>query len=143
MEWTVYEQMLFFAYSVCLGAMIGIVLNIFSGFGRNRSRVYRFWLDVSFGFLAAIMLFLGSLVIMDGQLHPLLLTGVGIGLLLEHLTMGRYLSKATAIFCKYTRQVMSWIARIINGFSTRLFKTAVKLPQLCYKMRKKVKKEGN
>lgn len=89
------------------------------------------------------MLFLGSLVIMDGQLHPLLLIGVGIGLLLEHLTMGRYLSKATAFFCKYTRQVMSWIARIINGFSTRLFKTAVKLPQLCYKMRKKVKKEGN
>ena len=121
---------------------MGMLLDIFSGLGRNRTRTYRFWLDVMFGPLAAILLCLGSLVIMDGQLHPLLIFGAFVGLLLEHLTIGRYLSLVIAVLRKYTRQVTMLLERVIMDFGVRLRKAVVVLPRLHYKTRKKLKKEG-
>lgn len=108
------EQMRFFGYSICLGGMIGMLLDVFSGFGRNRKRVYRFWLDVAFGPLAAILLFLGSLVIIDGQLHPLLLLGALLGAVLEHVTIGVYLSKFVVFLRKIVRKFITIFGKVLS-----------------------------
>ena len=143
MEWTISEQVRFVGQSICLGIMIGILLDIFSGLERNRTRIYRFWLDVLFGPLAAILLFLGSLVIMDGQMHPLLIFGAFVGLLLEHLTLGRYLSKAVVFLRKWCCKVTALFGKICSVFGAVLRKMAIVWPKGHNKSRKKMKKEEN
>lgn len=136
MEWTITEQMLFFAESICLGLIIGILLDLFSGLGRGQSRGYRFWLDVLFGPLVAVLLFLGSLVILDGQLHPLLFFGSLCGAVLEHFTIGTYLSKFVFLLRKLSRTVTATFERLCTVFWSGLRKTAGLFPRLRIKMRK-------
>lgn len=125
-----------------MGVMIGILLDIFNGLGRNRSRAYRFWLDVIFGPLAAVMLCLGSLAIMDGQLHPLLLFGAFVGVVLERLTIGRYLSNSVA----YLRRVVGRLVKVLEKacivFSKWLRKIVRVLLRWRSKPQKMAKKEG-
>ena len=142
MEWSIGEQMRFFGYSICLGGIIGIVLDVFSGLERNRSRFYCFWLDVAFGPLAAVLLFLGSLAIMDGQLHPLLLLGAFLGLVLEHVTIGVYLSQSVVMLRKFIRKSIAVFGRIFIIPWVVCRKIVGVLPRRGEKKRKKMKKEG-
>lgn len=119
-----------------------MLLDFVSGLERNRSRVYRFWLDVAFGPLAAVLLFLGSLVIMDGQLHPLLLLGALLGLVLEHLTVGVYLSKTVFFLRKFLRKSVAICAKIFIDLHAVCRKIFGVLPGCGSKPRKKMKKEG-
>ena len=142
MEWTIGEQMRFFGYSICLGGMIGIVLDFFSGWGRNRTRTYCFWLDVAFGPIAAVLLFIGSLVIMDGQLHPLLLLGALFGLALEHVTIGVLVSKTVVLLRGIARKGIVVFGKICIVPYAIWSKMAGVMPQCDRKTRKKMKKEG-
>ena len=125
-----------------MGVMIGILLDIFNGLGRNRSRAYRFWLDVIFGPLAAVMLCLGSLAIMDGQLHPLLLFGAFVGVVLERLTIGRYLSNSVAYLRRVVGQLVKVLEKACLVFSKWLRKIVRVLLRWRSKPQKMAKKEG-
>ncbi len=134
--------MRFFGQSICIGGVIGILLDVFSGLERNQTRMYRLFLDVIFGPLAAIVMFLGSLVITDGQLHPFLFFGVFVGLLLEHLTLGRYLSKIVVILRKCVRRITAIFGRICIQICASLGKAIAVLRKKRCKTRKMMKKQG-
>lgn len=88
MEWSGRQQIYFLLQSVVLGAGQGLLLDVLTGMVRITNRKRWLWTDVIFGPIAAVITFCGALVIMDGQLHPLLFVGVGFGMLMEHVMIG-------------------------------------------------------
>lgn len=91
MEWTGRQQLYFLLQSVGVGLVQGLVLDTLTGL-RQRLMHKRWRLtDVLFGPIAAFITFIGALVIMDGQLHPMLFFGIAIGMLVEHATVGLWL----------------------------------------------------
>lgn len=93
MEWTIRQQICFLLQSVCLGAIEGLCLDAITALIPSGKRSVYFWIDVAFGPFAAVVTFFGALAIMDGQLHPLLLFGVFLGMLIEHVSLGILLHK--------------------------------------------------
>lgn len=93
--------MWFLLESICVGLIQGGVFDIFEGLGRCGTRRRRVWLDIVFGPLSALLLFFCGLVILNGQIHPLLLIGSAIGMLVEHITIGVYLSATVAGICRF------------------------------------------
>ena len=84
-EWTGYEQVIFYLLSMVSGVCIGVIFDVFTGWGRARRRVSSiFFLDIMFCVLSALLTFSSALLIMDGQLHPLLLFGIFTGGVVEH-----------------------------------------------------------
>lgn len=100
MEWTIRQQMQCLLLSVVLGVMQGLVLDVITGCVHITPRKRWLWTDILFGPIAAIITFCGSLVIMDGQLHPLLYLGVFFGLIGEHVTVGVWVCG----FVRYVRK---------------------------------------
>ena len=110
MDWTGEQQLWLLLQSALVGAMIGCTFDAVSGWFRGR--IYRrplFWADVWLGVLAALVTFFGSLVIMDGLLHPMLFVGVFIGFLLEHYTIGKVIAF-----------MMRWIHRFVMRFKGKI-----------------------
>ena len=52
------------------------------------------WVDIVFGPVSAVVTFCGALLIMDGQLHPILLFGIFLGMAISHFSIGRFLCGA-------------------------------------------------
>ena len=104
MEWSGRQQIQFLLQSFILGGLLGLCLDIATGLFTARKRRRWLWSDVLFGPFAAVITFFGALVIMDGQLHPLLFIGVALGMLTEHVTVGVYL-------CREVRDVRLWIGK--------------------------------
>ena len=93
-EWTGHQQLMFLLESICAGLLLGAVFGIFNGVGHIRNRRGRvFLLDVLYFVLAAVITFFSSLVVMDGQLHPLLFIGILCGAVISYLLLGRFLSR--------------------------------------------------
>lgn len=93
MEWTGRQQLWFLLQSVGLGFVVGLLLDTVTSFVPPMRRHGYLWTDVVFGPFAAVVTFFGALVIMDGQLHPLLLFGVFFGMLIEHISVGIFMHK--------------------------------------------------
>lgn len=128
MEWTGEQQITFLLESFCLGIMQGFLFDAISGLGRGQRKSLRAILDVVLGPLAALNTFFGALIIMDGQLHPLLLTGCGCGMLVEHLLLGNLVSSGVAFLCKVPRYFFRWclsgcgfVALLLRHLATILF----------------------
>ena len=92
MEWTGQQQIQFLLQSIVLGVLQGLCLDLITNLFAGRRRKKWLWTDVLFGPLAAIITFFGALVIMDGQLHPLLFLGIAFGMLVEHVTIGSFIA---------------------------------------------------
>lgn len=93
MEWTGKQQTVFLLQSIILGVMQGFALDVITGFVSSSKRKRWLWTDIAFGPLAAVVTFFGALVIMDGQLHPLLLFGVFLGMAAEHIVVGVWMGR--------------------------------------------------
>ena len=93
MEWTGRQQIIFLLQSIGLGATIGLFLDGLATLMLRRVRQNQFILDVALGGVTALLVFFGSLVILDGQLHPLLLFGSTAGMVVEHLVVGLWIRK--------------------------------------------------
>lgn len=136
MEWTGNQQIWFFLQSVLLGCVQGVLLDILTGFARVSHRKKWLWTDVVFGPMAAVITFLGALVIMDGQLHPLLLFGVFSGMAIEHLLVGGWLSRCITQACRITRKGF----RIIKARVTETILVATaRLRKACHSGENRVK----
>lgn len=93
-EWTGAQQFLCLVQSMLLGAVLGLLFEVFTALTRiAKRRVTVFILDSVFGILSAMITFYTSLVISNGRLHPLLFFGGLAGYMCEHFTVGRYISK--------------------------------------------------
>ena len=93
MEWTGRQQLWFLLQSVGLGFVEGLLLDMVTSFVPPVRRSGYLWTDLAFGPFAAVVTFFGALVIMDGQLHPLLLFGVFFGMCIEHISVGIFMHK--------------------------------------------------
>lgn len=120
MEWSGQQQIQFLLQSVILGVLQGAILDMVTALVHHSRRGRWLWTDVAFGPLAAVVTFLGSLVIMDGQLHPLLFVGIGLGMVLEHLTIGsilgrcirwarRQINRGVICVCRSGRMVVTFL----------------------------------
>ena len=112
MEWTGQQQIQFLLQSIVLGVLQGLCLDLVTNLFVERRRRKWLWTDVLFGPLAAIITFFGALVIMDGQLHPLLFLGIALGMLAEHVTIGTLIS----FLLRYVRRKIDKIRRKIGSF---------------------------
>lgn len=121
-EWTGREQVYFFLQSMLVGACIGVLFDVFSGWGRLLHKKAKIFLvDILFAFLSAILTFCASLVIMDGQLHPLLLFGLMCGALAEHYSVGHFVS-----LC------FSYIGKLLTRFKVKLIIVTKTYSSRCY-----------
>lgn len=120
-EWSGCTQLLSLLQSTLAGALLGVAFSVFTGWGRSRqSAMARFVLDVTFMLLAALATFFASLVIMDGQLHPLLFGGLVLGAAVEHILIGRWISagvcRLLVAIRKVNRIIRGWICRFGSCF---------------------------
>ena len=113
MEWTGQQQIQFLLRSFLLGCLLGFLLDILTGLVRISKHSRWLWTDVLFGPLAAVITFCGALVIMDGQLHPLLFCGIALGMLTEHVTVGTYCSKTLRRFRRLTTKMVEKACRYL------------------------------
>ena len=125
MEWTGQQQIQFLLQSIFLGVLQGLCLDLITNLFAGRRRRKWLWTDVLFGPLAAIIPFFGALVIMDGQMHPLLFLGIAVGMLAEHVTVGLLV----AFFLRYGRRKMDEIKRKIYSFYAIVRNRGEKLPK--------------
>ena len=111
MDWTGRQQILLAIQSAVLGLLLGLLFDGLNGVGRISKHPVRIWLDVVWGPVSALIIFFGSLIITHGQLHPVLLVGVAVGMLIEHYTMGIWLSRLVAFCGAFLRKSIGLILR--------------------------------
>ena len=108
-EWTGGQQITFFVQSVVLGIVVGVLLDVaFAMLCRNARRRWLLF-DVLSGPQTALLVMFGALVIMDGHLHPLLLLGSILGMVVEHLTLAgviRWGIKYLYCFARLLKQIV-------------------------------------
>ncbi len=105
LEWSGTQQLLLLLQSSGLGVALGLLFDVLGGLLRAKppAKWMRFIADTLFGLVAGLVTFYASLAIMDGQLHPLLFVGSGIGFAAAHLSVGMLLAKG---LCRARR---SWM----------------------------------
>lgn len=91
--WGSDQQIHLFVYSALVGFGIGVVFDVVNGIGRTYGKTRRFLFDVLFCCFTAIVTFFTSLILNYGYLHPVLILGIFIGLLVEHRVIGCFVSK--------------------------------------------------
>lgn len=103
LEWTGTQQLRFLVESIPVGVALGVVFNVVNGVCRiRRNGIKTFLFDVVFAVISAIITFFAALVIMDGQLHPILFIGLLFGFVVLHVAVGRFIAKAVfhmGVFC--------------------------------------------
>lgn len=123
MEWTGQQQVFFFLQSVVLGMPVGLLLDVLTGLLDCGGRRHRLWQDVFFGPVAALLIFLGSLVIMDGHLHPLLLFGSFLGMIAEHVSLGWLVRKILKSLVGLVRKCKGFLTAWVLFLNDLLNKT--------------------
>ncbi len=121
MNWSGWQQIGLLAQCVPCGVIIGLVFEINSGLIRCDTRKpFQYCLDGIFGVIAAILTFFCALVLMDGQLHPVLFLGVLCGFLMEHFTIGRFVEWGIVSLSRFARKTGGYI-RIVFSLIFRGF----------------------
>lgn len=140
MEWTGRQQILFLLQSIGLGFIVGFCLDSVTAVTQRSAR--RRWRlsDMLFGPIAALLVFLGALVIMDGQLHPLLILGSFWGMLAEHFTLGIWVGKLLQKVRYYIRKLNAILIACAAWGIRNILDLMRYVGRFSKRMRKKVKK---
>ena len=106
-----------------LGLLLGLTFDVNSGLSRAAPgrRVARLLRDMLFGLWAALLTFFVSLAIMDGRLHPLLFCGSALGFWLEHISVGRWVSRLVCRMCCAWRRISRWLLHTAEGLVVGFF----------------------
>ena len=119
-EWTGQQQVLLLCHSVAFGGCLGLVFDFFNVPSKSsrRHRLMTFLCDVVFFAVAALATFFFSLAVMDGRMHPLLFIGSSLGVILEHLLIGRLISRLLYLcgrfFYRLIRRLEEWITLMLR-----------------------------
>ena len=116
MEWSGRQQIEFLLQSCVLGIVQGALLDVMTGLVFIAKHKRWLWTDMIFGPMAAIITFCGALVIMDGQLHPLLFFGVFFGMTLEHVLIGTRVCRLMRFLRHRSMQTVCMIQRFLRWF---------------------------
>lgn len=130
--WGSDQQIHLFVYSALVGFGIGVGFDVINGIGRTYAKTRRFLSDVLFCCFTAIVTLFTSLVLNHGNLHPVLILGIFIGMFVEHRVIGCFVSKFVyrsiqlfarlfkefcVIFKKILRFLYQWIP--ISGIKSK------------------------
>ncbi len=147
-EWIGRHQVALLIESGALGVCLGFVFDCFNVLSkmRRRNRLPVFLGDVAFFVLAALVTFFFSLAVMDGRMHPLLFFGIAIGMIVQHLTIGRLFSRALYLLLRFLyrvfRTVLSWITIPFRLAMTAIFRVFSLLREKIGKSVKKAQKKS-
>ena len=120
-EWSGQQQLLFIARSMLAGLIIGVLFEVTNGLGRiHRNRWRTMALDLVFSVLASVITFFASLVIMDGQLHPVLFTGIFIGAFMLHFSVGKYIASCVYNAGLFLRMLISELILITEKIQNEI-----------------------
>lgn len=114
-EWTGHHQLVLLLQSGAFGVCLGFVFDFFNIPSKMHRRRYAavFLSDVLFFVLASVATFFFSLAVMDGRMHPLLFCGALLGMILQHLLIGRLFSRflycTARLLCKMIGRLFFWI----------------------------------
>ena len=112
-EWSGWQQIVFIFECIPIGTILGFLFEINSSFVRLSARKStKYFLDSLFGLLASVVTFFTALVIMDGQLHPILFLGIGFGFFCEHIVLGRLVIQLLSMLVKTVGKVSSVLRTI-------------------------------
>ena len=140
LEWGGLQQLALLLRSGLVGIGIGVFYDIVAGLWCGCGKARRFWADVLFCALASLITFFSSLILTNGRLHPVLFFGIAIGLLLEHMTVGKWVSRwAHKIVCMF-RAGVSVVASFLRWFFGKIGFFFSKLVALLFKKERNVKK---
>lgn len=103
-----------------VGVVVGLLFDMVCGVGRAVQRKILFLLDVTLGPLFSIITFFASLVITDGNLYPLLFTGLLFGFLVEHMTVGRGVSWGVSQLLRLLKSVEKFVRRVMGRCNVKL-----------------------
>ena len=118
MEWGVGAQLPLLCQCAPIGACIGFFFDCMSGWLRHCSYRRRLFVaDALFGGFAALVTFFGALVVLDGQMHPMLFFGVLIGFLVEHWVVGKWIGR---LLCRTHVFVSRFVRDFIHCMDSKL-----------------------
>lgn len=127
MEWTGQQQIFLSFQSVIFGLLLGILFDVFNGIGKTSRRSLRVWIDIIWGPISSVIVFFGALFLANGQLHPVFLFGAAVGMLLEHGTIGVWISKFVVCCCVFLSKISNtglcigrFTARLLGNFIARI-----------------------
>ena len=119
-EWTGRQQLLFLLQSGGLGFGLGFLFELFTASAFCGGRRRRFLLDAAFGVVAALVTFFGALAIMDGDFHPLLFAGIGVGFIAEHMGPGAFLRLVLVRVFRTTDRICGWSLDKVEGLLQKI-----------------------
>ena len=146
-EWTGQQQLTLLLQSCVFGVCLGFAFDFFnlpSKMHRRRS-VMVFLCDVAFFALSALATFFFSLAVMDGRMHPLLFCGAFLGMIVQHLAIGRLFGRALVLVGRFLYgafdRLLTWIGtpfRLGSSVFSRGFSAArIKIGKNAKKSQKK------
>ena len=147
-EWIGQHQIALFLQSGAFGVCLGFVFDCFNVLSkmRRRNRIPVFLGDVVFFVLAAFATFFYSLAVMDGRMHPLLFFGIALGMIVQHLIIGRLFSRALYLLLRFLYRVfqtiLSWVSIPFRRATTAIFRVFSLLREKIGKNAKKPQKKS-
>lgn len=142
LEWGGAQQLMLLLQSGVLGVGLGVVFDLMTGVGRDVSKIKRFFLDLIFCVLAALVTFFFSLVITDGKMHPILFLGCLLGMAIEHCVIGKRISRVVYKSVRGIRYLSSVLTEILKKHFFTVRKMIV-FPKREAKNVKKIRKKRN
>jgi|GEM_PF-2809081 len=146
MEWTGQQQLVMLMQSGGVGFLLGATYDLFFAVGRVRrsARSAVFVKDILFCLLSAVFTFYFSLMITDGQLHPLLFLGIALGMVAERGSVGRLLRLLrfwlSSLFGKVRQIMVGVLARLHDRMAVALRVVVRRLNSFYFLKTKKSKK---
>lgn len=127
-EFTKNQQLMLLVASVMLGVVLGVLFEVFNAlarFYRGRRRLV-FLLDAIYFAVASLVTFYFSLAVMDGRLHPLLFCGCALGLLIQHIAIGRFVCECFYRGLRLLRTVVATVNKVSYTMLSRLKRGVVR-----------------
>lgn len=149
MELQVSAQTFLFLESCLLGAVLGVIYDIFRilRISFKNGSFLIFLEDALFFFICAILTFCFMLTTNDGQVRFFILLGEGIGFILYHCTIGVLVMKISKLIIRFIGRLFSLLYKILLAPFVRLFRFLFrkcsplfkKISGNCKKIKKKAK----
>lgn len=140
LEWGGVQQLALLLQSGGLGVALGLLLSWLSGLGYGKTKIWRFVSDMVFCVFAAVFTFYAGLVLTDGRLHPVLFLGLLSGMCVEHILVGKWVSRFAYKTTRLLRGIAAFLFALLMRFFEKIKTLLRKFGVVKQKIAKNVKK---